>query len=100
MKEGTTVRIIGNHPHQGELGTLTREKARGLMGNRPMYKILLSDCAHGMDGCFAEEINMEETCVLERCAWCKDCFAGTLVDHFCGKCLRCRSDCVCLAQPL
>ncbi len=46
---GRRVRLIGDHPHAGETGTVDRVE-RTLAG--PGLRVKLDNCPHGTEGCF------------------------------------------------
>jgi hypothetical protein len=63
------VRIIGKHPHSGEKGYIESKDemidVHNVFGTN-MYKIVLEDCPHMVDACFAELKNLELIDVPQR----------------------------------
>lgn len=53
------VQIVGNHPHTGEYGTLTNEVIDG--AGASMIKVMLENCLHGTEACFARRENIKLT---------------------------------------
>ena len=57
------VMIIGNHPHSGEHGHLKVDNGKYDIiypKTRPMFRIVLDDCQHGVEECYAEENYIKE----------------------------------------
>lgn len=56
------VQIIGKHPHSGEKGYIESTDdmidVHKVFGTE-MYKIILEDCPHMTDACFAEKKNIK-----------------------------------------
>lgn len=56
---GKRIKIVGNHPHAGETGLISRAKKTAL--GKTGLVIKLENCEHGIDECFvfrADNIQM------------------------------------------
>jgi hypothetical protein len=58
-----TMKIIGDHPHTGELchprGETKYSITQEVILGKEMYPVKLVDCPHGTDGCYVERKNLE-----------------------------------------
>jgi len=53
IRQGTRVRIIGDHPHNGCEGFVIRAEMPPL-SHYLMYRVQLCECRHGSSGCYVD----------------------------------------------
>ena len=57
-----TLRIVGDHPHRGELchpvGPSADSVTEYTIGGGPAYSVFLPECPHGDESCYAAKHNL------------------------------------------